>query len=171
MFTNRHVVTSQRTWILFALLFIHQQIIRTAAECCGAVASTWRDLRLPQRYWWFIHSAMWHYVAVCLSTFRPDQNIFPLFQYISNKVQHYTVYLYPKTALHVSGGTSTHHQKRIQLYLQHLVFVRPLPLPAAIATGSSNGVTNTRYCRYSCMRFRWWVEVPPETCRAVFGYK
>ena len=54
-----------------------------------------------------------------------------LFQYISNKMQRYTVYLYLKTALHVSGGTSTHHQERKQLYLQHLVFVRPLVLPAA----------------------------------------
>jgi hypothetical protein len=26
---------------------------------------------------------------------------------------------YMETALHVSGGTSTHHQERIQLYLQH----------------------------------------------------
>ena len=34
--------------------------------------------------------------------------------------------LYLKTTLHVSGGTSTHHQERIQLYLQHLVFVTPL---------------------------------------------
>jgi hypothetical protein len=37
---------------------------------------------------------------------------------------------YLQTALHVSGGTSTHHQKRTQLYLQHLVFVTPLLLPA-----------------------------------------
>jgi hypothetical protein len=55
------------------------------------------------------------------------------FQYISNKMQHYTVCLYLETAPHVSGGTSAHHQERIQLYLQHLVFVRPLLLPAAIA--------------------------------------
>jgi len=40
--------------------------------------------------------------------------------------------LYPETALHVSGGTSTHHQERIQLYLQHLVFVTTLLLPVAI---------------------------------------
>jgi hypothetical protein len=39
---------------------------------------------------------------------------------------------YLETALHVSGGTSTHHQERIQLYLQHLVFVTPLLLTAAI---------------------------------------
>ena len=41
--------------------------------------------------------------------------------------------LYLETALHVSGGTTTHHQERIQLYLRHLVFVTPLLLPAAIA--------------------------------------
>jgi hypothetical protein len=40
--------------------------------------------------------------------------------------------LYLETALHVSGGTSIHHQEFIQLYLQHLVFVTPLLLPAAI---------------------------------------
>ena len=45
-------------------------------------------------------------------------------------MQRYTVYL--ETAVHVSGGTSTHHQEHIQLYLQHLVFVMPLLLPAAI---------------------------------------
>jgi hypothetical protein len=38
---------------------------------------------------------------------------------------------YLETALHVSGGT-THHQERNQLYLQHLVFVTPLMLSAAI---------------------------------------
>ena len=30
---------------------------------------------------------------------------------------------YLETALHVSGGTITHHEERKQLYLQHLVFV------------------------------------------------
>jgi hypothetical protein len=39
---------------------------------------------------------------------------------------------YLETALHVSGGTSTHHQERKQLYLQHLVFVTPLLLSVAI---------------------------------------
>ena len=55
-----------------------------------------------------------------------------IFQYISNKMQRYTVHLYLETALHVSSGTSTHHQERKQLYLQDLVFVTPLLLPAAI---------------------------------------
>ena len=39
---------------------------------------------------------------------------------------------YLKSALHVSGGTSTQHQERKQLFLQHLLFVTPLLLPAAI---------------------------------------
>ena len=46
---------------------------------------------------------------------------------------------YLVTALHISGGTTTHHQERKELYLQHLVFVTPLLLPAAS-------------CRYSCLR-------------------
>ena len=39
---------------------------------------------------------------------------------------------YLETALRVSGGTTAHHQERKQLYLQHLVFVTLLLLPAAI---------------------------------------
>jgi hypothetical protein len=39
---------------------------------------------------------------------------------------------YLETALHVPGGTTTHHQERKQLYLQHLVFVTPLLLSASI---------------------------------------
>jgi len=58
--------------------------------------------------------------------------IINIFQYISNKMRVSTVYLYLETALHVSGGTSAHHQERVQLYLQHLVFVTPLLLPVAI---------------------------------------
>jgi len=46
-------------------------------------------------------------------------------------MQRYTVYLYLQTALHLSGGTTTHRQERKQLYLQHLVFVTTLLLPAA----------------------------------------
>jgi hypothetical protein len=63
-----------------------------------------------------------------------DPCIVSIFQYtcISNQMKRYTVYLYLETALHVLGGTSTHHQERIQLQLQHLVFVTPLLLSAAI---------------------------------------
>jgi hypothetical protein len=39
---------------------------------------------------------------------------------------------YLETALNVSGVTTTHHRKSKQLYLQRLVFVTPLLVPAAI---------------------------------------
>jgi len=41
------------------------------------------------------------------------------------------LYLY-LTPLHIPGSTIIHHQGRKQLYLQHLVFVTPLLLSAAI---------------------------------------
>jgi hypothetical protein len=47
-------------------------------------------------------------------------------------MQRHTVYLYLETALRVTDGTSTHHKERIQLYLQHLLFVTTLLLSAAI---------------------------------------
>jgi hypothetical protein len=52
---------------------------------------------------------------------------------------------YLETAILISGGISTHHQERKQLYLQHLP-------PAAIGEGSSNALTNNICCRYSCFR-------------------
>jgi len=47
-------------------------------------------------------------------------------------MQRYTVYLCLETALDVSDGNTTDHQEPKQLYLQHLVLVTPLLLPAAI---------------------------------------
>jgi len=46
-------------------------------------------------------------------------------------MQRYTVYFIWKLFYNVSRGTSNHHHKSKQLYLQHLVFVTPLLLPAA----------------------------------------
>ena len=54
---------------------------------------------------------------------------FVIFPIICNITQF--IYFW-KTALHVSGGISTHHQEHTQLYLQYLVLVKPLLLPAAI---------------------------------------
>ena len=58
--------------------------------------------------------------------------ILSIFQYISNKMQRYTVYLYLETALHVSGGNTTHNQERKQL----------------LSTTSGNCHTVTAICRY-----------------------
>jgi len=61
---------------------------------------------------------------------RKQQNSYILIYIQQDATLHGLLYL--ETALHVSGGISTHHQERKQLYLQHLVFVTPLLLPAAI---------------------------------------
>ena len=50
--------------------------------------------------------------------------------YIQQDATFHSIF-YLETVLHVSGATTTHHQERKQLYLQHLIFVRPLPLPTA----------------------------------------
>jgi len=61
-------------------------------------------------------------------------------------MQLYTVYLHLQTALHVSGGISTHRQELISLYLQCLALMRPLLLPVVcvtLTTGSSTVDTVT----------------------------
>ena len=60
-------------------------------------------------------------------------------------------------------------------YLSHRYCYLPLSWKSCsntftIAASSSNSVTNTRCCKYSCMSSWWWVEVPPKTCRAVSRY-
>jgi hypothetical protein len=64
--------------------------------------------------------------------------------------------LYLETALHISGGTSTHYQER------HPQHTQTGFNSSTIAADSSNGVTNTRCCRYSCMRFWWWWKYHPK---------
>jgi hypothetical protein len=66
--------------------------------------------------------------SICYVSHRAVHNIL---KYIQQDATLYGLF-YLETALHVSGGTSTHHQERKQLYLQHLVFVTLLLLPADI---------------------------------------
>jgi len=47
------------------------------------------------------------------------------------------------------GWYFNHHQELMTLYLQYLALMRLLLLP--VTTGSSNGLINARYCRYSVM--------------------
>jgi heme A synthase len=97
-------------------------------------------------------------------------------------------------ALHVSGVTITHLQEHkttaptasgnLYTVLLSAAIVEELELiwvccgwrtpPTThsnrfqlIAADSINAVTNTRCCRYSCMRSWRWVIVTPKTCRAV----
>jgi hypothetical protein len=49
--------------------------------------------------------------------------IVSIFQYISNKMQTYTVYLYLETALHVSGGSTTRNmQSSFQILINCVTF-------------------------------------------------
>jgi len=98
-------------------LKISHNFVSTLHYLCKVLLFTGDPLYIPLR-------------SIVLLTFIGPY-IINIFQYISNKMQLYTVYLYLETALHVLGGTSTHHQERIQLYLQRLVFVTPILLPAA----------------------------------------
>ena len=62
-----------------------------------------------------------HCKNTCISVYPTRWNVTQLY-----------LELYLETAVHILGGTCTHHQERIQLYLQHLIFVTPLLLCAAI---------------------------------------
>jgi len=55
----------------------------------------------------------------------------------------------------------------MQLYTVYLYVSTTLP----VSGGCSSGFTNTRCCGCSDMSSWWWVEIPPETCRAVYRYK
>ena len=66
---------------------------------------------------------------MCYSLWYKAPTILPIY---IQQMQRYTVYLYLETAVSVSGGISTHHQEHTQLYIQHLVLVKPVLLPAAI---------------------------------------
>ena len=127
--------------------------------------------------------------------------ILGIFQHISNKMQHYTVCLYLVPAPHVKAVSppiirSTHKSIYSIWYLSKLYCYLPLwymsyslravsgrsvlillasrqqtCMTYTIAAGRSNGLTSARCCRYSCVCSLWWVEIPPETCGAVYRYK
>jgi len=67
-----------------------------------------------------------------------------ILQYTSNKMQRYTVYFIWKLFYMFRVIPSPIIRSAKQLYLQHLVFVTPLLLPALIAASSSNGVTKRK---------------------------
>jgi len=87
---------------------------------------------------------------------------------------------YLETVLHVSSGTSTHHQKRIQLYLQHLVFVTPLLLSAAISWNRSEsavgGARHQQDTQTSNQKrpFSFWARLLPTSAhpsRPLYAYR
>ena len=84
-----------------------------------------------------------------------------------------------------STPSSTDVKERVQLYfyspsgpswpslrvMPHISQPKGSFRPVTFTTGCSNGLINTRYCRYSVMSSWWWVEIPPETCTAIDRYE
>jgi hypothetical protein len=122
---------------------------------------------------------------------------FLLFQYISNKIQRYTVYftwkllymfrvvttpiiksannciysiwyLSPRNCYLLLSWKSWNWFECVVGGVHHPQHTQTSSNSSTIAAGNSNGVTNARCCKYSCLRSWWLVLLPPETCRAVF---
>jgi hypothetical protein len=43
--------------------------------------------------------------------------------------------------------------------------------PVTFMTGCSYSLTSARWCGHSDMSSWWWVEIPPQTCRAIYRHK
>jgi hypothetical protein len=98
----------------------------------------------------------------------------------TNKIQHYTMYLLLWNALHVSGGSSAHHQERKTVYtasgtcqalllpvtvVEELELVSSFPTPSTTVTGISKA-WQVPDAVYTVLSSWWWAEDPPETYRA-----
>ena len=83
-------------------------------------------------------------------------------------MQRYTVYLYLETALHVSGGTFTHHQEHIQLYLRHLLLFTAtwrysLYMPDHDQQRSNRHAPTVKpEAPSAVVRSWWWAEMRPK---------
>jgi hypothetical protein len=66
-------------------------------------------------------------------------------------MQRYTVYFHLETAVHVSGGTTTHHQECKQLYLQHLVFVTQLFALLVVGDGTTRNMQSGFQMKINCV--------------------
>jgi hypothetical protein len=80
----------------------------------------------------YVNSAVWQYQKWGLGARWNKTVVVYIPVYIQQDATLHSLFISGNCST-FSGGTSTHHQERIQLYLQHLVFVTPLLLTAAIA--------------------------------------
>ena len=64
-----------------------------------------------------------------------------VFSSITNEMQRYAIYLFLRNALHVSGGSSAHHQELKNCIYSIGYFVNPLVLTATTVAGSSKDLT------------------------------
>ena len=90
------------------------------------------------------------------------------FIYICKLLYMFQVVFHPSSGAHNTVSTVSGIIETVTATCRECGWMRTSSHPA---TFSSNGLINARYCRYSVMSSRWWVEIPPETCRAVYRYK
>jgi len=89
-------------------------------------------------------------------------------QSLSNKMRLCIVY-YISVNCYTCFGWNFHSSSGAHItVIKHLALVKPPLLPSAIAEGNRDDLTNARCCNYSYMCSWRWVELPPETCRAVY---
>jgi hypothetical protein len=79
-----------------------------------------------------LHIVSYFYCSGAYFNTEGDLNVYIKLRFLMYIQQYATLHslFYLETSLHVSGGISTHHQERKNLYLQHLVFVTLLLLSA-----------------------------------------
>jgi hypothetical protein len=98
------------------------------------------------------------YFILCSTLTFMGPCVADIFPSITNKMQRYTIHLFLWNALHISGGTSAHHQGLKNCifsigYLSKLYCCLPLSWKnfnsSTIAAGSSKVLTSTRCCIHS----------------------
>ena len=137
---------------------------------------SWTSWPLTLKFWQ-------EFPQFLLTYFQRDATLHSLF--LENCSTRFGWYVHPSSGAHttvftVSGtcqtvtatcrccgrvGLTQPHQNRPVQFPHH---TQTSSNSSTTAAGSSNGLTSTRYCKYSFVCSWWWVELPPETCRAVF---
>jgi hypothetical protein len=73
-----------------------------------------------------------------------------------------------RNSVHSAATSQTHSEYQcIAVDMQRRGTVSAV---SGITETGQYGINNARYCRYSDMSSWWWVELPLETCRAVYKY-
>jgi hypothetical protein len=91
---------------------------------------------------------------------------------ITNKMQRYTIFFITLCALHVSGGSSAHHQELKNC--THSIWYMSSLLAATNSPTLAVGASKLDIYQMLCVQFLsswWWAEEPPETCRALTAIK
>jgi len=77
-------------------------------------------------------------------------------------------YLHPTSGVHVTVSTASGISKTVTATCREGDWTGTA---VPVQSPSLHGFTSARCCGYSDMNSRCWVEVPHETCRAVYRYK